>query len=1125
MNRQMNTGFGRLRSTDMSQTQSGGSIRKRLGNAAASGFFAFLTLYSVVSTAQIADIPLAVSKGANPNIVFVLDDSGSMGREYMPNSISGDRGQEYYYSVMVNKQWFDPTVDYKPPMKSDDSGRMDNSSYTSAWTDGYTKSGDVDLSSKLPHRGNDVTSWSTSPATASTGAFYYEFDDNNANCDGSMKDNDCYTLVEVNEVNNAKADVKENFANWFSYYRSRKFAARAGISEAFLELNSSVRLGWGAINENNTTVGGENTDTLVQGVRPYNSDGRKAFRNWLYKSNASGGTPLRTSLQDVGEYYERTDDSGPWSDDPEGGVSDGTHSACRQSFSILMTDGEWNGGSPSVNEVDNAAGSSISSPSGDTFQYSSVEPFADSQSNTLADVAMTYWNRDLRTDLDNVVPHDEEIDPSKDKINPAFWQHMVTYGVGLGVTGTVNPEDAIAAIATNDSISWGDTDTSSGKIDDLLHAGVNSRGGFFSANSPEVFAKELGSVLEAIQARVESSATAAAASSAILNAASDRFRAGFRSTDWSGRLVSENIETGAENWNAEVQLRNNTSRQLFTSDSGSGVALAMANLSATKTAALNTAPDGTVDSFGSDRIAWLSGDDSANAAFRERSSPEGLRLLGDIVNSDPQIERKKNFGHSRLPDGNYNSYRNSAAYEDRPDVLYVGANDGYLHAFNANDGEELFAYMPSSLLEPEGTNSHAPINELMAEGYEHRYFVDGTPTIADAYINNEWKTILLGSMGAGGEQVFALDISEPTTFSESDILWEFSAVDLKRGVDAPQVGRLATGDWAAVFGNGSAAGSGKLFVVNLETGNLIKTLDGGTGGLASPVFTMDNGIIEYAYAGSMDGELFRFDLSNSNTNQWDSTKLFQAQNAAGDAQPITSRPRVANMPKSLDKRVVTFGTGSFFRTGDRGDSTVQSLYGIIDDEGASTGIQRTDLVEQTILGDTTETIDVEQDDGSTTPTDFTVRRTSDNPLGDTDQGWFLDLNEVSGERVVSDPTFPSGLDRSRVRFTTLIPKSDPCSSGTTGFIMELGLAAGGNPTDPVFDLSKDKDFNDDDYCTEDCGGTPPPPDLPPSGTKLLGGEELSTIRDDGRDCIVTSGDLCLRAGDIGVGRQSWKQIR
>ena len=1082
-----------------------GRIRRMLGRTAASAVLAFLTLHSVLTTAQVSDVPLAISTGAAGNIVFILDDSGSMGWEWMPNSVSTEWPNRFYYSSRVNRVWFNPNVQYQPPVSRDGNGRMPDADYNDAWRDGYAQTGSVDLSEQLPHRGFDFTDFTNfqeipSPGNASDGAFYFEFNGGDPSCDEveDETNNDCYSLVEVNEEAEA---VQQNFANWFSYYRTRQFAARAGIAEAFEVLGDGIRVGWGAINANNTDAVVNNT--LIQGVRPFNDTGSKDFRDWLYSRPASGGTPLRTSLDDIGEYYQNDTDDGPWSDNPLDGTSDNPHAACRQSFSVIMTDGFWNQGSPGVGDEDNTAGSQIvNDGEGDNFQYSPVEPFADNQNNTLADVAMNYWKRDLRSDLDNLVPNSNR--------NPAFWQHMVTYGVGLGVSGTVDPDAAFDAISDNDPINWASVGSDPGKIDDLLHAAVNGRGGFFSASSPDVFATELGGILEEIQARVESSSSAAAASSAVLNAETDRFIARFRSDDWSGEVVSENIEDGTGNWNAEDGLAgmNPSDRNFFTYDGSNGSVLDLLSLSSAQKDALDTDTDGNPDGEGSGRIDWLRGE-NPGGKFRNRSSPDGKRLLGDIVNSNPQIERKINFGHARLPQGGYRAYRASSEYQDRPEVLYVGANDGFLHAFDSENGEELFAYMPSSLLEPKGGNDYAQINELMEPDYEHRFFVDGTPSIMDAFIDGEWKTVLVGSMGAGGEHVFALDITNPESFEEDDVLWEFSHPDLERGADNPQVGRLPTGDWAAVFGNGVAGDDGTLFVVNLETGNLIETLDAGDGGLATPVLTNDEGSIEFAYAGNVDGELFRFDLSKSNTSDWDSTVLFETEGPGGDAQPITSKPRVANMPKSLTKRVVSFGTGSFFEQGDRSDSSVQSLYGIIDEAGSTSGVERDDLVEQTIINDEDRIFNVQQENGTTQQETFTIRKISENPILSGDQGWVLDLDTVSGERVVSEPTFPSGLGRERVRFSTLIPESNVCSSGTDGFLMEISLVSGGRTNEPVFDMTNDGEFGPDDV----------------SGVRgVLAGEKLTTVREGDKDQVVTD-EQSLRAGSLGVGRQAWEQFR
>jgi type IV pilus assembly protein PilY1 len=347
------------------------------------------------------------------------------------------------------------------------------------------------------------------------------------------------------------AEEIQNFANWYTYYRSRILASRGGVSRAFAQQGEGMRVGYSTINAGWSTVDGIGTSKVVRGVRRFTGPDRTAFFDLLYDRDIpAAGTPLRQTLQAAGNYYYRTDNRGPWGAVP--GTNDTTaHLQCRQSYSILMTDGYWNGSdpSPSVGNSDNSNGPTHTAPDGSTFQYVPADPYRDGRSNTLADVAMHYWKNDLRTDLANEVPTSPQ--------NEAFWQHMVTFGVGLGVTGSVDPQDAWDAVTNGTAISWLDPySTNPAKIDDLLHAGLNSRGGFFSAADPETFANELSGVLDAIVARVESSATASAASTAVLQSDTMLYTAGFRSGDWSGMMLAYDIlpggVLGGVAWDAEA---------------------------------------------------------------------------------------------------------------------------------------------------------------------------------------------------------------------------------------------------------------------------------------------------------------------------------------------------------------------------------------------------------------------------------------------------------------------------------------------------------------------------------------------------------------------------------------------
>lgn len=1122
------------------------SYFNKLGTFGVSLVLSICTVQSALAQVNLTQVPLFLKESVDPNLVFIYDDSGSMARHYMPDDLSRNSSKRYFYSSYVNKVYYNPSLTYRPPFKPDGSGRYPNADYTSARINGF------DTSSTAYDLSRTIIGYS-----GISQGFYMQFN-SSTSCDSNPRQDSCYTEVLLN---NASAEVKQNYANWFSYYRTRTQAAKSGITEAFFDLPENIRIGYGAININDNTIDGvADTDTLVSGVRPYTATRRQQFLTWLHNKTVDGGTPLRTALKDVGEYYSRTDNQGPWGEVP--GTNDTTsHIECRQSFAILMTDGIWNGDDPGVGNVDNTPDPSYTNPdpNGSDFNYTAVSPFADNHSNTLADVAMAYWKNDLRGDLDNKVP--------ANSTDPAFWQHMTTFTIGLGVVGDVKEADALAALDPTSGISINWPEPGSGKspqnIDDLLHAAINGRGGYASAQDPNDFATEIQSFLGDLIARSETSASSAAVSSAVLRADSLGFFAGFRSEDWSGTLSGFSFDSGTEIWDAEEILAQTppANRKLITHNGSQGVELefasasSLSNLSAAQQNALNADPtlSATQDNLGHNRLAWLHGNNNAHATLRNREGKDSggstvLRLLGDVINANPQFVGKTNYGFARLggtEGSSYGTFRSTSSYQNRIDALYVPANDGILHAFDSETGDELFGYIPSELLLPSGSNSYARISALMQPNYTHKYFMDGTPRVQDAYIDKDgngtkqWRTILLGTMGTGGKTVFALDITNPGSFSPADdVLWEFQHANLGYGVTDPQISRLENGTWVAIFGNGynGTSGQSSLFVVNLETGALVEELQTGAGstsnanGLASVTITSfpeSDAITRYAYGGDLFGNLWRFDLTGNNTSSWAATKVFTAESPAGNPQPITVAPRVALNPNNNDELVAAFGTGSFLRNGDEGDYDIQTLYAIKDDLSAS-GLQRSDLVQQTITRQ--EDIVVNKASGNGTNS-FTVRETSSNPLTD-ENGWYLDLaynSTKEGERVISRATFPFGVNPDRVRFTTVIPDSDPCGSGRTGYIMDLKLTSGVPSDTPVFDLNSDGKFNSGDITSG----------YAPSGIKVgYGGENRTIATNDGDAEVIIpgldpnqlSGDpcedgLCARSLDSNIGRQTWEQLR
>ena len=1136
---------------------------QRAGHALLAFALSTATFQSAMADVNLATAPIFLKESVDPNLLFIFDDSGSMGREYMPDSVGSDlnlfiddngplrywdgdefrninTGRRWYFSNRVNKVYYDPTITYLPPFKPDGSGRHPNSDFSNAWRNGYnTGSGTVDLN----------TRYRTSRFDYRNGAFYYRFD-STPGCEADPEDNSCYTLVFLS---NESAEQQQNFANWYSYYSLRVFASRAGISEAFFDLPENIRVGYGAINENNNNIDGVTTDTLISGVRPFNAARREQFLSWLQSKDVSGGTPLRPALEDAGEYYSRTDNRGPWGNNP--GTNDtSSHVECRPSYTIMMTDGIWNGGNPGIGNVDNTPGPSHTNPKpeGENFNYLAVSPFADEHSDTLADMAMKYWKTDLRPNLEDRVP--------TAGIDVAFWQHMTTFTIGLGVEGDVSEADAFAAIENGNTINWPEPSANAGSpnIDDLLHAAVNGRGGFASAQNPDEFSREIAGFLDTVIARSETSASAAAVSSAVLRTDSAGFFAGFRSEDWSGTLTGFSFTSGQEIWDAEETLRNTTpaNRKILTHNGTSAVELRnMNDLAANQRNALNADPEnpGSFDNLGTNRIAWIRGEANAHSSFRDRdfTREDGTtvrRLLGDIINANPLFVSNSNYGFSRLPGDagtTYAGYRSTSNYQNRTKALYVASNDGMLHAFDSDNGDELFAYMPGELLTPAAGSSYAQISALMSPNYDHRYFVDGSPNALDAYINTDgtgakWRTILLGSMGAGGRTVFAIDVTDPTAVDQGKVLWEFTHPDLGFGVTDPEIARLPNGEWAAIFGNGYNGDDEKasLFVVRLSDGTLLKQFETGAGsaaspnGLAAPVLTNfpDRGAItQYVYAGDLLGNLWRFDLLGKNPNNWSLEKVFTARDPDGNAQPITVSPRLTINPSNLDELILTVGTGSFNRNGDDTTDQVQTLYAIKDDL-TQVNLTRSDLLEQTITRQ--NEVSIARADGSGN-NEFGIRKTSSNKLTN-EQGWYLDLiynGNKTGERVISRASYPFGVFPDRVRFSTLIPDPDPCGSGRRGYIMDLQIVSGAAPEDPVFDLDSDGEFGKGDLV----GGAGT--DYAPSGiTVALDGAEIRTITQGEGEAFITDPKqinkddpckdaVCGKTLDNSIGRQTWEQLR
>ncbi|MFZ6816529.1 pilus assembly protein [Undibacterium sp. Rencai35W] len=846
----------------------------------------------------------------------------------------------------------------------------------------------------------------------------------------------------------------QNFANWFQYWRSRILMARGGTGIAFAKQATNLRVGFGAINAPTTSINGVNTAVIQRGVSTdFSGTNRTGFFDLLYQHPMpSSGTPLRQAMDVVGKYFQRTDIGGPWQNVINSGVNS-DQATCRQNYHILMTDGFWNGSSassPANQNNDGTSGSLMTSSSGSTYQYSPVNPYQDSNSDTLADVAMYYWKTDLRPDWG---VSKKNVPVASTNVDPAFWQHLVTYTVGLGVVGTLDPATDLPAL-TAGTKSWTTPSADSiNNVDDLWHAAINGHGQYFSAANPKQFGNSLASALNDIAAR-SGDAAAVGTSSNTVRAGSKLYVSTYNTKDWSGGLQQLNIDSAGTITGTDWTIDQNTvwpqPRNIFSYRDSivKGVAFDFANLATTDQTYFTSAATLTFGAkvTGSDIVDYIKGNKTkevlSGGPFRDRQN-----LLGDLVGSTPQfISEGEDEGYSFLPAGTpgqssyftfYTSTKKSRLANPK---VYVGSNDGMLHAFRVSDGRETFAYVPKTVM------SNLP--SLADPAYTHKFFVNGTPTIADAYIGG-WKTVLVGTTGAGGRGVFALDVTTGGTFQSTDVLWEVNSSDdpeIGYTIGNPQVGRAANGDWVAVFGNGYESNSKRaiLFMVNLSTGVITK-VDTGVGsnslpnGLATPRLVIDeNSTIVAAYAGDLQGNLWKFDFGTSGTTvAFSGTRLFQAV-SSGKAQPITVQPDL--YPHPLGGLIVTFGTGKLFETADPSITDTQSIYGIWDNSGianvtASTVAGQSNLVQQTL---------------SSVGTGLTLL--SNNSVDwNSKRGWYINL--APSERIIIDPE----VVYRTVFYTTVIPGSatDPCITDGTSVTMVIDPITGGAVNRTVLDTNKD----------------------------------------------------------------------
>ena len=1099
-----------------------------------------LVMLSGFVNADIAQSPLFLQSQVKPNIFFLVDDSGSMDWEVLKSSganthYSGNRNsgtlditpsennkRELLEScVGYNVLYYNPNTTYAPWVGSDiNSAVYGNASISAARFNPYT-AGQGTTNLTLSDGAGDPSGYIPWNDADGDGEFDLgECGDNtDYNGDGDRDAFDLYrNFIPVSSMSTAQ---RTNFANWYSYYRKREYVAKASLLS--IVTNATERMGLATLHRN-SSVGFSVADMA-------SSSDKEGLLTQIERIDSSGGTPLRSKLQQVGQYFEGTTSTSLFGASRSSPIlSSQLGGSCQQNFAVVMSDGFWNGSNPSVGNADSGGAGDTNDTDFDGGNY------ADTASNTLADVAMHYYERDLNSVLENKVPTSD--------LDGNDAQHLVSYTVAFGVNGTLNR----GPNAGETSFNWPTpTSNSATTIDDMRHAAWNGRGEFLSASSPEALAQSLSQAIKSIESRT-ASASSVATNSTQLDTNSRIYQARFSSNTWAGGLIAFSIDqtsgaVGGAVWDAANLIPPENSRKIYTSTGAtkSGVVFEHGNLSTVQKGLINVG-----------QVNFIRGDRSnEGSVYRTRAG-----ILGDIINSDPIYTSNDNFGYYTLEPNSNPSYaayltgKGSGQKGDRTDVIYVGANDGMLHALrgtgntsaNCNvqsldcEGEEMFAYVPKALI--------SELPKLTQPDYDHQYFVDGSPQYGDAYINfdgsgKRWGSALVGTLGAGGKGIFALDISAPENFTANDVLWDLDQTDLPRlgyTFSQPTIARMANGKWAAIVGNGyhSSAHEAVLYIIDLETGAVIKELRtgvfgsaGATNGLSSPKVADFNGdsIIDAIYAGDLRGNLWKFDVSSSSTSNWkisfNGKSMYTACNNdpcnGSDYQPVTLQPVVIRARHG--KPIVLFGTGKYFEDGDNTDiGQIHTFYGIQDD-GVSPVTGRKALVEQDIIFEWTATQAQLGND---------IRVTTNNGVKyPVQKGWFMDFDSGAfpGERMVAAPLARNG----RIIFSTLVPEADPCSFGGTSWLMEMDAQSGARLTVTPFDYNNDGLLNNEDWVDTDGDGKR---DTPGSGIRSSVGitKRPGVVKDGSNELKYLSGS----SGAIGViresvpgnrGRQSWQQLK
>lgn len=593
---------------------------------------------------------------------------------------------------------------------------------------------------------------------------------------------------------------------------------------------------------------------------------------------------------------------------------------------------------------------------------------------------------------------------------------------------------------------------------------------YFRISNPSNLPSQMGKAFRSAAALASVASTSVVGVGQRSSGSAAVYQANYDSLTWSSRLYgfkvgTDGVVSNTPIWEASSLIGELATRtRLFLGRGGSTTPFQLSGSNFSFMTAAEQSDFGDVDTYAY-LLGEKSGEERNSGRYRNRgtttatsvSSSNGS-VLGDIVNSDPQVINKKDYGYGPS-DSTYAGFVAGINYE----MLAVGTNNGFFHIFDAqpttSGGGELLGFMPQA--------ARTNVKDLADPAYAHRNFIDGPTAVGHAKINlagdtaDTWHSVVVGTGGGGVKTVFAINASSKT-FAANSILWEINQSSTAPAVPAllaskfsetfgqivgrPVIGKLGgtINKWVAIFGNGynSTAGTANLYIVDLKDGTLLKiipTNDLKTGnGLGSieVVRKASDNTIDYVYGADYKGNIWRFDPMGKNNG----ALIYSTPTG----RPITAEIRIGDAPVSpntVGGKMIYFGTGSYLNSADATNTNIQALYGIYD--GLVWTNSLTPAVAESTLSSMSLTMPSATSDlrsVSAAPSPEWYKTTGKN-------GWVLPLtgtNVQAGERVIAPPiryTVAGLVDA--FLFTSLVPSTNECEAGLDTWITGVDAMTGG----------------------------------------------------------------------------------